>query len=236
MQGNPATFLGFTHIWGKSRAGKNVVRQVTAKNRYARALAAVTGFSASRRRARRDAAGQKEAYNRDTLWARIVPELGEAKLAQSDRLRVGSSAFSLRETFEQLGNAGRMIVRGLIRPEKKLGSSVHINELSLVEANRPPVSTLEPDCVQSHEPLHKHAAAGPRLSRVPGFQPLGKSLQHNREPSHRPQGAPATPGGQCRSKSTSSTFDQQSEQTCHSAALAICSRPRSRGRLVLSRR
>jgi hypothetical protein len=38
------TFLGFSHIWGKSRAGKNVVRQVTAKNRYARALAAVTAW------------------------------------------------------------------------------------------------------------------------------------------------------------------------------------------------
>jgi group II intron reverse transcriptase/maturase len=41
--GTSFTFLGFTHIWGKSRAGKNVVRQVTAKNRYARALAAVDG-------------------------------------------------------------------------------------------------------------------------------------------------------------------------------------------------
>src|SRR5260221_5304455 len=41
--GTSFTFLGFTHIWGKSRAGKNVVRQVTAKNRYARALAAPTG-------------------------------------------------------------------------------------------------------------------------------------------------------------------------------------------------
>jgi group II intron reverse transcriptase/maturase len=40
--GTSFTFLGFTHIWGRSRAGKNVVRQVTAKNRYARALAAVT--------------------------------------------------------------------------------------------------------------------------------------------------------------------------------------------------
>jgi hypothetical protein len=40
--GTSFTFLGFTHIWGKSRAGKNVVRQVTAKNRYAHALAAVT--------------------------------------------------------------------------------------------------------------------------------------------------------------------------------------------------
>ena len=38
------TFLGFTHVWGRSRAGKKVVRQVTAKNRYARALAAVTAW------------------------------------------------------------------------------------------------------------------------------------------------------------------------------------------------
>ncbi len=42
--GTSFTFLGFTHIWGKSRAGKNVVRQVTAKNRYARALATVTDW------------------------------------------------------------------------------------------------------------------------------------------------------------------------------------------------
>ena len=42
--GTSFTFLGFTHVWGKSRAGKNVVRQVTAKNRYARALAAVTAW------------------------------------------------------------------------------------------------------------------------------------------------------------------------------------------------
>ena len=39
--GTSFTFLGFTHIWGQSRAGKNVVRQVTAKSRYARALAAI---------------------------------------------------------------------------------------------------------------------------------------------------------------------------------------------------
>lgn len=39
--GTAFTFLGFCHVWGKSRKGKNVVRQVTAKNRYARALAAV---------------------------------------------------------------------------------------------------------------------------------------------------------------------------------------------------
>ena len=47
--GTSFTFLGFTHIWGKSRAGKNVVRQVTAKNRYARALAAVTAWCRTNR-------------------------------------------------------------------------------------------------------------------------------------------------------------------------------------------
>ncbi|UWQ64531.1 group II intron reverse transcriptase/maturase [Leisingera caerulea] len=34
-------FLGFTHVWGVSRRGKAVVRQITAKDRYARALHAV---------------------------------------------------------------------------------------------------------------------------------------------------------------------------------------------------
>jgi len=34
-------FLGFTHVWGKSRWGKNVVRQVTAKDRFARTVAAI---------------------------------------------------------------------------------------------------------------------------------------------------------------------------------------------------
>jgi group II intron reverse transcriptase/maturase len=42
--GTSFTFLGFSHIWGKSRAGNKVVRQVTAKNRYARALAAVSAW------------------------------------------------------------------------------------------------------------------------------------------------------------------------------------------------
>jgi RNA-directed DNA polymerase len=40
--GTTFTFLGFCHVWGQSRRGKHVVRQVTAKQRYARALAAVT--------------------------------------------------------------------------------------------------------------------------------------------------------------------------------------------------
>ena len=37
-------FLGFTHVWGKSRKGRNVVWQTTAKDRYARALASVTAW------------------------------------------------------------------------------------------------------------------------------------------------------------------------------------------------
>ena len=40
--GTSFNFLGFSHIWAKSRKGMKVVRQVTAKNRYARALAAVS--------------------------------------------------------------------------------------------------------------------------------------------------------------------------------------------------
>lgn len=34
-------FLGFTHVWGKSRKGKAVVRQLTAKDRLARSLKAI---------------------------------------------------------------------------------------------------------------------------------------------------------------------------------------------------
>ena len=34
-------FLGFTHVWGRSMQGKNVVRQITAKGRFARALKSV---------------------------------------------------------------------------------------------------------------------------------------------------------------------------------------------------
>ena len=37
-------FLGFTHVWGRSRKGRTVVRQVTAKSRYARAVKAVHGW------------------------------------------------------------------------------------------------------------------------------------------------------------------------------------------------
>jgi len=35
-------FLGLTHVWGRSRRGKDMVLQITAKGRFARALAAVS--------------------------------------------------------------------------------------------------------------------------------------------------------------------------------------------------
>jgi RNA-directed DNA polymerase len=47
--GSSFTFLGFCHTWGTSRKGKKVVRQVTAKQRYARALAAVTEWCRTNR-------------------------------------------------------------------------------------------------------------------------------------------------------------------------------------------
>ena len=37
-------FLGFTHVWGRSMQGKDVVRQITAKGRFARALKSVQGW------------------------------------------------------------------------------------------------------------------------------------------------------------------------------------------------
>ena len=40
--GTSFTFLGFCHVWGKSRRGNRVVWQITAKKRFARALAAVS--------------------------------------------------------------------------------------------------------------------------------------------------------------------------------------------------
>jgi RNA-directed DNA polymerase len=42
-------FLGFTHSWGKSQKGKNVVRQMTAKNRFARSLVAVKNWCRTNR-------------------------------------------------------------------------------------------------------------------------------------------------------------------------------------------
>lgn len=43
-QGTTFDFLGFTHVWGRSRRGKNVVYQRTAKDRYRRSLRAITDY------------------------------------------------------------------------------------------------------------------------------------------------------------------------------------------------
>ena len=42
--GTSFVFLGFTHVWGRSRKGKKMVRQITAKSRLARALAATSDW------------------------------------------------------------------------------------------------------------------------------------------------------------------------------------------------
>jgi RNA-directed DNA polymerase len=42
--GTTFDFLGFTHVWCKSRQGKDVVKQLTAKSRFARAVASVTDW------------------------------------------------------------------------------------------------------------------------------------------------------------------------------------------------
>jgi RNA-directed DNA polymerase len=37
-------FLGLNHVWGRSRNGKDMVRQATAKGRFARAVAAISDW------------------------------------------------------------------------------------------------------------------------------------------------------------------------------------------------
>jgi uncharacterized protein len=54
-------------------------------------------------------------YNLDALWARIALAIDEAKLVQLDRLRFSEPAFRLRELPQQLGDAGRLIIKGLLR-------------------------------------------------------------------------------------------------------------------------
>jgi hypothetical protein len=58
--------------------------------------------------------GQK-SYNLDALWSRIAVELNEAKLVQLDRLRVGERGLHLRELAVQLGQAGRTIIRSIVK-------------------------------------------------------------------------------------------------------------------------
>ncbi len=48
-KGTTFDFLGFTHTWGKSRKGKDVVRQTTAKSRFARALKGIKDWCRTNR-------------------------------------------------------------------------------------------------------------------------------------------------------------------------------------------
>jgi hypothetical protein len=56
----------------------------------------------------------RQSYNLDALWARIAIDLDEAKLVQLDRLRFGQQPLSLRELANQLGRAGRIIIKGIV--------------------------------------------------------------------------------------------------------------------------
>jgi uncharacterized protein len=55
----------------------------------------------------------REPYNIDALWARMALEIDEAKLVQLDRLAHGRDSLDLRELAAQLGNAGRIVIRGI---------------------------------------------------------------------------------------------------------------------------
>ena len=57
----------------------------------------------------------REPYNLDAQWARIALDLDAATLVQLDRLRLGERGFGWREFAGQLGNAGRMIIKGIVK-------------------------------------------------------------------------------------------------------------------------
>jgi len=56
----------------------------------------------------------RDPYNLDAVWAKIGVELTEAKLVQLDRLRIGEAGLNLRTLADQLGRAGRAIIKGFI--------------------------------------------------------------------------------------------------------------------------
>ncbi|MGO9846557.1 MAG: hypothetical protein ACLPKT_08145, partial [Methylocella sp.] len=68
--GTSFTFLGFSHVWGRSRAGKNVVRQVTAKLLFIHCL-----------RAREGRAGLS-AVDSATRWGRHLAAVADSIFAK----------------------------------------------------------------------------------------------------------------------------------------------------------
>jgi predicted GTPase len=56
---------------------------------------------------------ERKPYNIDALWALVARQLDEARLAQLDRIRIGQQGVRMRELADQIGNAGRMIIRGI---------------------------------------------------------------------------------------------------------------------------
>lgn len=55
----------------------------------------------------------REPYNIDALWGQIANVIDQAKLVQLDRLRIAHQRSSLREIANQLGNAGRIVIKGI---------------------------------------------------------------------------------------------------------------------------
>jgi len=80
-EGTSFDFLGLTHVWGRSRQGRNMVRQVTAKSRWLLlGSGVVTGPS-------RNQAGDEGAEQGFAASARIVHELEEAEVERQLVLR-----------------------------------------------------------------------------------------------------------------------------------------------------
>jgi hypothetical protein len=91
--GTTFTFLGFCHVWGKSRKGKSVVRQVTAKKRYARALAAVTAWCRANRHGMHRSLLELAASQPDQRWCRLLSGAGPSREVQEISLGSNSRAF-----------------------------------------------------------------------------------------------------------------------------------------------
>ena len=100
-------FLGFTHVWGRSRRGRNVVRQITAKDRFTRAVRAVLEWCKANlhRPARRAATppctgdpGPLRLLRSDgeQQTSQRVPLLGHTPLAQGARAPQPRGARDLR--------------------------------------------------------------------------------------------------------------------------------------------
>ena len=121
-------FLGFTHVWGTSRKGNRVVRQVTAKSRFARAVKSVHDWcKANRHRPLKD----QHAYLSRVIKGHCAyyGRTGNSKRLGNFRYRVGRAwkkALSRRSRDGRL-NWDRMlaILRRFPLPNVKVVRSIY---------------------------------------------------------------------------------------------------------------